>query len=460
MTPSFGKTILDWVRTTIVAGSTEYRRYQAQALRARFSLRFPDLGPASRVRSGRPGDLDAPTQLSADVAALVRFKTATLTAIGERRTGVWGEETAEQKVEHLGLLFGALAAEPDGPVAGAGVPRERLTLAMLVVPAVWDWYLSWREAKRGFFTSWEADMLELAKALTRRETGWLRQNRGIGSHLQAIAGLLDEADVSRIQSDWNQACDDLHNHACARAVEVRRVARVHRDPFEPILPILEADCPLAEYRRIATEVISRIPDRDRYPLAAAESVRGFLMLRLGLHLGVRQKNLRQLLFRPKGKAPTAERQLERMRRGELRWSERDQGWEVLIPAVAFKNASSSFFGSKPFRLVLPDLDGLYPILDEYRSAVATPMRAVAAASLRSAARTSGRLASSVAPSPTGIGWAIEGSSFINLTLSTAPGTNRTSTSRGQVSKVVSGLMDTPVSVTTAPAISRRYGSCP
>lgn len=51
--------------------------------------------------------------------------------------------------------------------------------------------------------------------------------------------------------------------------------------------------------------------------------------------------------------------------GELRWSERDCGWEVLIPASAFKNANSSFFGSKPFRLILPDLGGLYDHIDTY-----------------------------------------------------------------------------------------------
>lgn len=48
-----------------------------------------------------------------------------------------------------------------------------------------------------------------------------------------------------------------------------------------------------------------------------------------------------------------------MKRGELCWSDRDNGWEVLIPAVAFKNATSSHSGSKPFWLVLPNLGGLY-----------------------------------------------------------------------------------------------------
>lgn len=141
--------------------------------------------------------------------------------------------------------------------------------------------------------------------------------------------------------------------------------RVHRDPFEPIMPVLEADSPLAEYRKITEEIISRMPDEDRYPRAAAEAVRSFLMLRLGLHLGLRQKNLRQLMVCRRGQFPTPERRLEDMKRGEIRWSERDHGWEVLIPSNAFKNANSSFFGSKPFRLVLPNLQGLYDHLNAY-----------------------------------------------------------------------------------------------
>ena len=96
-------------------------------------------------------------------------------------------------------------------------------------------------------------------------------------------------------------------------------------------------------------------------------MRAFLLLRLGLHLGLRQKILRQLMVCPRGHFPRSERQLEDTKRGELRWSDRDGGWEVLIPAVAFKNATSSYFGSKPFRLVLPDLGGLYEHIETYIS---------------------------------------------------------------------------------------------
>jgi hypothetical protein len=52
---------------------------------------------------------------------------------------------------------------------------------------------------------------------------------------------------------------------------------------------------------------------------------------------------------PPGKPHRTERQLEVLKRGEIRWSDRAGGWEVLIPAVAFKNADSSFFSGKPFR---------------------------------------------------------------------------------------------------------------
>lgn len=164
---------------------------------------------------------------------------------------------------------------------------------------------------------------------------------------------------------WHGACDAFHRHAANRSKEVQRVMRVHRDPFEPIMVILEADSPLAEYRKITDEILKRMPDQDRYPRPAAEAVRSFLMLRLGLHLGLRQKNLRQLRLCPRGHFPTSERRLEDMKCGELRWSDHEHGWEVLIPSVAFKNSGSSFFGQKPFRLILPDLLDLYKYLEAY-----------------------------------------------------------------------------------------------
>lgn len=208
-------------------------------------------------------------------------------------------------------------------------------------------------------------MLRLALALTRKDTGWLRQNPDLALRLRALPGLVSAEEIEAVRTDWDGGCDNLHRHAIARVKEIQRVARVHRDPFEPILPILEAESPVGEYRRITEEILRLMPDERRHPLAAAEAVRSFLLLRLGLHLGVRQKNLRQLLVCPRNGVPAAERQLVEQKRGELRWSHREGGWEVLIPASAFKNATSSYFANKPFRLVLPDLGGLYRHIDAY-----------------------------------------------------------------------------------------------
>jgi hypothetical protein len=53
--------------------------------------------------------------------------------------------------------------------------------------------------------------------------------------------------------------------------------------------------------------------------------------------------------------PHSESKLEDQKRGELRWSSRDQVQEILIPSVVLKYANSSLSGSKPIRLILPDL---------------------------------------------------------------------------------------------------------
>ncbi|ADY67865.1 hypothetical protein AGROH133_14426 (plasmid) [Agrobacterium tumefaciens] len=379
--------ILDWVRRVIISGSTEYRRYQAATSKQRYAIRFPGVTYGSSCLSSRSlvaaagtnqnvaeepddpdllsGVVDAPPRLAMEMADLIRFKTSTLTAIGFQRSGVWGEETASQKIEHLGLMFGALAASPNGVVKGFGVPLSRLSFGLLVFPGVWDWYLQWREQRRGFYTKWEEDMLMVAQALSRADVGWIRQHPELLRNVRPIAGLIEQEEIDFAARDWNGACDAFHRHAANRSKEIQRVARVHRDPFEPIMCVLEADSPLAEYRKITDEIVRRMPDEARYPRPAAEAVRSFLLLRLDLHLGLRQKNLRQLRVCPRGHYPTSERRLEDLKCGELRWSDRDQGWEVLIPSVAFKNSGSSFFGQKPFRLILPDLLDLYQYLDAY-----------------------------------------------------------------------------------------------
>ena len=367
--------ILTWVRTRVLAAETDYRSYHRKATRDSFAIRFParsrtssvGFAPAAMLNIHHPPfRRSAPCEvLAAEMSQLLDFKTSTLTPTGYNRLSAWAEDTAQQKVHHLGLMFGALCASSNGSLNGLGLPIAQLSFSLLLVPAIWDWYIEWRRRRRGFYTIWEVQMMRLGMSLVNAPGGWIYQTPGLAHALKADGRLVSEGDVRGVKSDWNGACARLRAHLTLRCRDLQRVIRVHRDPFEPILPILEARSPVAEYAKIANEILRLMPDHSRYPLAAAESVRSFLMIRLGLHLGLRAKNLRQLLVCPRNQAPRSERQLCEAKRGELRWNTQERSWEVFIPHVAFKNSQSSFFSGSPFRLSLPDLDNLYAMLETY-----------------------------------------------------------------------------------------------
>lgn len=79
----------------------------------------------------------------------------------------------------------------------------------------------WRERRRGFYTAWEVDMLRIAVALTRADTGWLRQNPQLAERVRPIPNLITERDIAAIRADWAGACEQMHKHGLARAKEVQ-----------------------------------------------------------------------------------------------------------------------------------------------------------------------------------------------------------------------------------------------
>lgn len=223
--------ILNWVRSVIIAGSTDYRTFQREAGKHRFALRFPAAGIRKSARveraaakaKGKPepdacrlSDRDAPPFLEADVVRFIRYKTAMLPPSNLLRNGRWGPETAAQKLEHLGLMFGAFCAPPDGPIKGAGIDSDLLSFPMLLFPSVWDWYLGWREERRGFYTSWEVNMLDLAMSLTRPETGWFRQNSSLAASLRPIETMICARQASLFRASGLRP-DRLPNSIAAAA---------------------------------------------------------------------------------------------------------------------------------------------------------------------------------------------------------------------------------------------------
>ena len=193
---------LDWVQRVIISGSTDYR----PSKRRRSRTATPSASAPSRARASRRSNhllmsIRRPCRRwwTRRPSSSGRWRGCSVqdldpTAFGFQRAGVWGEETASQKVEHLGLMFGALTSPAEGPVRGFGAPRS-LCFAMLVFPPVWDWYLQWREQRRGFFTKWEVGMLALLTSVVKADTGWIRQTPALADRLRPIDGLITEADI-------------------------------------------------------------------------------------------------------------------------------------------------------------------------------------------------------------------------------------------------------------------------
>lgn len=113
-------------------------------------------------------------------------------------------------------------------------------------------------------------MLLLGAAFSRSQTGWLRQSLWLAERRRPI---IAREDIDRIGGDWGGSCERVDRQALARSKEIERVARVHWDPFEPILPAREAASLAGEYRKITEEILRRLPEERRYPWAAVEAAR-------------------------------------------------------------------------------------------------------------------------------------------------------------------------------------------
>lgn len=374
------KEVIDWIFQNVVGATTEYGKYHSKITQQGFSIVFPSLEPLLRRRPGEGsvvekskyigmagtyGTITAPARLASEMENLIHFRTSLLPPAKYRRYNRWGLDTARMAVRHFGLIFGALAAAPQSPAAGLGVPLKNLTFAMIAYPAVFDWYLTWRERRRGFFTSSEKIFLYQIKGLLRNPSGWLRQHPELSRRVCPIPKLLTYRDIARASKNWNDHCDKSLTYLIDRGVDLRRSSRIHRDPFEPVLPVLESDAPLIQYKKIADEIIRHSPNDELDPFNAAICARSYLLVRFAMQLCVRQRNLRELLVCPRGSKPTANSTLEGVKRGELRWNEREGCWEAFIPATAFKNARSSFFRGRPYRLLLRDHEELNYRIERY-----------------------------------------------------------------------------------------------
>lgn len=305
-----------------------------------------------------------PPALAREWIALSSFMTGRFTPLGMQRRSRWGAQTVHTRAFGFGGLFGIFSGNDDVP--DWNVPEASLTFAMFVSPEFWDAYLAHAERKRGFLTRTHLENLKVARGLLARETGWIRQTSELRERLTPLPGLVSQDVVQHAKADWSAACDACADHLGNRIRDVRRIVRLGRDPHGPIDALLDDPRPLTRYAEIAEDILVSRPESEASPLAAAEAIRDYLLLRIVMRTGLRSKNVCDLMWVRKGRTPTSDQELERVRRGEIRWKGADKGWELFVPQSALKNVHAGL-SRKVFRLILPDENDLYHYIEKYLS---------------------------------------------------------------------------------------------
>jgi hypothetical protein len=365
--------ILDWIRINALGYGGAYSNYRKSNIEQPFGFYFPSVAAQpAYVSSGKPleqqrhSQRPAPAGLDAEMKELVAYKTATICPIGFQRSTTWLPETVSAQARVMGIFFGCLSLPAKSLNRCLSIPAKGLTFALLAFPALLHHYLNWRQTRRGFFTASEILVIGTTQCLLRPKAGWLRQHPELSKNLIPVPGLISRQDIAEAKKDWGKQCDSAHDFAMQASKQVRTFRRVHRDPYAPIAVVLAHKSPVTRYKLIVDELLKRWP-RKGSAEEQAEHARSHLLLRIALHSGLRSRNLRELLFRARGENPRHDAELERRRRGELRWNPGERCWEIFIPCVAFKNYRSSFFASSPYRLRLPNLSSLWSAIDEYLS---------------------------------------------------------------------------------------------
>jgi len=375
--------IIDWVVNNVLRQNTPFAQWKAQISAHPFAIKFPGLPGEPSAASVQVKDNIAPERLHQQMTSyVVQYKLAKLPPL--KRADPWKEATAKRKVPDFGRFFGAITADPNSPVRGLGLDRSFLDIVLLTVPKLLDWGVEWRRERRaademeGEFVPAEVNFLNDVGAMLEKETdrnvGWIRAHPQLAAGLKPIPGILDEETIAIATRDWNAYCDKALAHCRERARQIKEIAAdCHRDSFAPIEVVLDTPRPLDEYAKILSEMRRRAPYRAAYPLRAAEHRRAYLVMKVALATGYRQRMLREMLVVRTGQQRFSDGHLIRMRRAMLYYDSQETqedgtvgAWVVHAPVDSFKNPESSFFKEGgAHRVVLEDIGGLYADIEDY-----------------------------------------------------------------------------------------------
>ena len=298
----------------------------------------------------------SPASFLDELDTIVYFKTSDFRPTGKRRNKKWGEDSQENADYNIRAFFGALRQD--------GFPLEAVSMSAVLAPKVIDRFVTWRYRRRGGYTRTIVRVLEIFESLLHPDFGFIAQTPYFGRPLREIDGFIKKEDVERVQN-WTEACRFARAHIRQMIEDVNAKIQQGRDPFEALLPVLDAEKPRDVYYKIIPEIRSRMPDGTS-DVRRAEALRALMLIRIGMVMPLRQKNMRQMLLCPPGQKPRRFKDLARLGRGELVFTE-NQGWIVRITREAFKNRESEAL-EKELELPIPDIDGLYDEIAAYLQA--------------------------------------------------------------------------------------------
>lgn len=350
--------MVTWLVENLILPTSEWGRWQRSIKDAGYRLK------------------DVPQVVQEEWEGLEEFKCARLAPSGKKRNGVWSGFIAEMYKSDLLRMLGFLALKRDAADArlrGPGLDPNVFTLAMLTCEELVEVWLRWRAERRGkhekvdgkkaeSYSTADLRFVQVTAGLLHPETGWFTQTPSIARHLQPISGFIDDVFVERARRDWAGVCRDAYTKYKLLAESLEDVVEEQRDPFEPILSLLDLDHPqyhnpISALRTFARNVIDDLPDLAVTPFYAATHLRNYLIVRLLAATALRSRNLRELTYREDNT-------------GHLR--RKGDRWVIEIPWQSFKNKHSSFFGTKKkkhnYEKVLTDKDGLYGWIEKYIAA--------------------------------------------------------------------------------------------
>lgn len=216
---------------------------------------------------------DWPTRLKEEwdgaADSLVHFKTAPTPPRGMQRHSAWmSPQTAQKNLQDIQLYFGwlVLDADTEDPLLrGKGMDPDSLTFALLLDTDLTEEYLNWRALRSNGYNGQTLTFLQMCKAHLSSRGGWLYQRP---DYLGRVISRLDVAappklfeirpktaralrDHANTIAVWHELCNEAHARYSQIDADFRNVrngqvtVKQTRDPFEPILPILEAPSPIA-----------------------------------------------------------------------------------------------------------------------------------------------------------------------------------------------------------------------